>query len=81
MMNKTFGTEFFDGFCDGAPESYNFEEDAATDSPWCAPWANYGVETYEWFDANMSPYNMGKYYAKYIYQSLEDAFGEDPEEI
>ncbi len=65
----SFSTCFIAGFISAAPSCYIFEKDCATEDPWCAPW--YWSE--EWFDADKTPYEMGKAWALLVYKEIEAA--------
>ena len=63
FLSDSFIAEFENGFEAGMPEDYVINEDKLADSSWCAPWTVGGED---WFRENMSPYDMGKAWAKKI---------------
>lgn len=66
---KNFGEAFCAGFSDVAPAGYSEEADMQTDAPWCAPWE--WADFDEWFFHWLSPYEMGREWAKKNYDELE----------
>ena len=75
MKHHLFSEEdkalFIEGFCDAAPSWYNVEEDGATPAPWCAPWT--WTRQAFWYDSTLSPYEMGKEWARLMLEEMEEA--------
>ena len=70
----TFEHEFIQGFIDGAPNNYSYAADTQTDAPWCAPWLCDTVDGDDWFCPDSCPFDMGRDYARSLYEVLEEAF-------
>lgn len=75
---KDFGDAFLAGFNAAAPANYDQDADCETDSPWCCPW--YWEDMKEWFDYNLSAYEMGKAFAEKNFDEIEEAFSQEEEE-
>lgn len=59
---------FTEGFCDTAPEVYDFDMDVQTSTPWCAPWT--WEDEKGWHNSNLTPYEMGVCFAKKCAQEI-----------
>lgn len=59
---------FSEAFCNAAPQGFDAEADAQTDTPWQAPW---GWESYEEWALDEDPQIAAQKYAQTVYSELE----------
>ena len=65
---------FIKGFIDNAPACYDFDTDIMTPMPWCTPWE--WAEKEDYMVDGMTPYMMGKDFAKKYNSEIVKAFSE-----
>ncbi len=73
--STSFEDLFIDGFCAVSPEGYDAEGDFNSPDPWCCPW-NW-ADMRDWFNANLSPYDMGKAWGEACFDDLEKVLEEE----
>jgi len=68
-LNYQYENDFTQGFCDNAPEGYNFEADCDASCPWCFPYyADPSLVLY-----GETAYDAGAKWAKHVYNDLKEA--------
>ena len=66
--NYQYENDFTQGFCDNAPEGYDFNADCETSYPWCFPY--YAQPDLIIYAENA--YAAGAKWAKHVYNDLKE---------
>ena len=75
LFSEEDKASFIEGFQEGAPSWYDVEADGATPAPWCAPWT--WTRQALWYEPAISPYDMGKEWAKLMLDEMEEVHREN----
>jgi len=71
--NYSYEKDFIQGFCDNAPEGYNYNSDNETSCPWFFPW--YADPSTVLYGENA--YDAGAKYAQSVYNELQKILEEE----